>query len=80
MKSFTPKEQSGFVRFAWGRSRLPAAKDFTTKMKLTVGSGKLPVAHTCFFSVEIPEFTTEIEMRTALLTAINFGVGGILMG
>ena len=37
MGSLTPKEQSGFVRFAWGRSRLPPAKEFTTKMKLTVG-------------------------------------------
>jgi hypothetical protein len=78
--SLTPKEQAGFVRFAWGRSRLPPAKDFTTKMKLTAGHGTLPVAHTCFFSVEMPEYATEEEMRSGLLTAINFGVGGILIG
>ena len=80
MASLTPKEQSGFIRFAWGRSRLPAAKDFTTKMKLSYGHSKLPVAHTCFFSIELPEYATEEEMRAGLLTAINFGVGGILMG
>ena len=80
MTSLTPKEQSGFIRFAWGRSRLPPIRDFTTKMKLTFGQGKLPVAHTCFFSIELPEYSTEAEMRTGLLTAINYGVGGILMG
>ena len=49
-------------------------------MKLTFGQGKLPVAHTCFFSIELPEYSTEEEMRTGLLTAINYGVGGILLG
>lgn len=80
MASLTAKEQSGFIRFAWGRSRLPPPKDFNTKMKLNFGQGRLPVAHTCFFSIELPEYATEEEMRTGLLTAINFGVGGILMG
>lgn len=80
MASLTSKEQSGFIRFAWGRSRLPPPKDSNTKMKLNFGQGRLPVAHTCFFSIELPEYATEEEMRTGLLTAINFGVGGILMG
>ncbi|CAN0124189.1 unnamed protein product [Phaeothamnion confervicola] len=38
----------------------------------------LPVSHTCFFSVELPQLETEAAMRRALLTAIHFGVGGIL--
>jgi hypothetical protein len=58
------------------------AEDFKTKMKLTPpgGSNPLPVAHTCFFSVELPAYDTEEEMRHGLLTAIHYGVGGILMG
>ena len=80
MATLTSKEQSGFIRFAWGRSRLPSQGKFSTKMKLSFGQGKLPVAHTCFFSIELPEYATEEEMRAGLLTAINFGVGGILMG
>jgi hypothetical protein len=80
IESMTPKEQAGFVRFAWGRSRLPSADDFTTKMKLTnAGSASLPLAHTCFFSVEMPAYTTEAAMRHGLMTAIHFGAGGILM-
>jgi hypothetical protein len=81
LASLTHKELAGFVRFAWGRSRLPPPKEFTTKMRLTSGgSAVLPVSHTCFFSVELPEYRTEEKMRHGLLTAIHFGVGGILNG
>lgn len=81
IESLTPKEQAGFVRFAWGRSRLPAEKDFTTKMRLTnAGSNPLPVSHTCFFSIELPDYHTEAAMRHGIMTAIHFGVGGILNG
>lgn len=81
IESLTTKEQAGFVRFAWGRSRLPSAKDFKTKMKLTpAGRAPLPIAHTCFFSIELPDYPTEEAMRHGLLTAIHFGAGGILMG
>ena len=81
IESLTPKEQAGFVRFAWGRSRLPPASEFTTRMRLTsAGAATLPIAHTCFFSVELPDYCNEEEMRHGLLTAIHFGAGGILLG
>jgi hypothetical protein len=48
-------------------------------MSLTnAGDAKLPVSHTCFFSVELPAYSTEEEMRHGLLTAIHYGVGGVL--
>jgi hypothetical protein len=80
MESLSSVEQAGFIRFAWGRSRLPSRKaDFPTKMKLQNGGRlALPASHTCFFSVELPDYSTEEEMRHGLLTAIHFGVGGIL--
>jgi hypothetical protein len=79
MESLTNEERSGFIRFAWGRSRLPPPKEFTTPMRLTRGDGSLPIAHTCFFSIEMPEYSTEEEMRHALLTCIHFGCGGVLV-
>lgn len=80
IESLTQKEQSAFIRFAWGRSRLPPAKDFTVKMRLTLNSdSSLPIAHTCFFSIEMPDYATEEEMRHGLLTVINYGVGGVLV-
>ncbi len=81
MESLSSREQSDFIRFAWGRSRLPVAKEFTTRMKLTpAGESRLPVSHTCFFSIEMPEYKTLAEMRHGLLTVITFGIGGILNG
>ena len=32
----------------------------------------------CFFSVELPPYSTEAIMRQKLLTAVHFGAGGIL--
>ena len=82
IESLTPKEQASFIRFSWGRSRLPVASEFNTSMRLTAASSsaRLPVAHTCFFSVELPDYRSEAEMRHGILTAINFGLGGILIG
>jgi len=84
MEKLTSKEQEGFVRFAWGRSRLPnTAEEFVVKMKLgPAGSAdaKLPIAHTCFFQIELPNYKTEEEMRHGLLTVIHFGGSGILLG
>ncbi|OQR82728.1 HECT E3 ubiquitin ligase [Achlya hypogyna] len=83
MASFTDEQRSDFVRFAWGRSRLPRGK-WPQPFKLTKKGGRdsalsLPVAHTCFFSVELPPYTTKQKMREMLLATINFGLGGILI-
>lgn len=83
MASFSDEQRADFVRFAWGRSRLPRGK-WPQPFKLTKKSGRdatlgLPVAHTCFFSVELPPYATPDKMRSMLLATINFGLGGILM-
>lgn len=83
MASFSDEQRSDFVRFAWGRSRLPRGK-WPQPFKLTKKGGRdstqsLPVAHTCFFSVELPPYTSMEQMRSMLLATINFGLGGILM-
>lgn len=77
--SISNAERSLFIRFAWGRSRLPV-KWGSTRFKLAkrpAGDEQLPVAHTCFFSVELPPYSNESRMRTAILAAIYFS-GGIL--
>lgn len=83
MASFSDEQRSDFVRFAWGRSRLPRGK-WPQPFKLTKKGGRdstqsLPVAHTCFFSVELPPYTSMEQMKSMLLATINFGLGGILM-
>ena len=60
------KERSGLVRFAWGRSRLPKETDWNTHgqpFKLTKKTGGdasgYPLAHTCFFQLEFPEYSSD---------------------
>ncbi len=66
----------------WGpRSRLPLERRWPKTFKIqrrVVGDDSLPLAHTCFFSIELPPYSTEAIMRQRLLTAIHFGIGGIL--
>nr|CCA25867.1 HECT E3 ubiquitin ligase putative [Albugo laibachii Nc14] len=83
LEQFSDEQRSDFVRFAWGRSRLPRGK-WAQPFKITKKGGRdaiqsLPVAHTCFFSVELPPYTSLEQMRNMLLATINFGLGGILM-
>ncbi|CAM9587391.1 unnamed protein product, partial [Laminaria digitata] len=82
IESMSREDQSGFVRFAWGRSRLPPKAFWRVNMKLmrsNTSEESLPVSHTCFFSIELPPYSTEERMRQGLLTAIHFGMGGILI-
>ncbi|KAE9018738.1 hypothetical protein PF011_g6130 [Phytophthora fragariae] len=80
---FSDEQRADFVRFAWGRSRLPRGK-WPQPFKLSKKGGRdatrsLPVAHTCFFSVELPPYTSRETMHSMLLATITFGLGGILM-
>jgi len=68
-------ERAQFLRFAWGRSRLPQPGKFTEKMRIdstSLGIAHLPHAHTCFFSLELPRYTSEEMMRDKLIKAITF--------
>jgi E3 ubiquitin-protein ligase HERC2 len=65
-EKLTYKERSGLVRFAWGRSRLPKEEDWSTHgspFKLTKKNGGdsagYPLAHTCFFQLECPVYSTD---------------------
>ncbi|KAF4038677.1 HECT domain-containing protein [Phytophthora infestans] len=83
LAEFSDEQRADFVRFAWGRSRLPRGK-WPQPFKLSKKGGRdatrsLPVAHTCFFSVELPPYTSLEIMRSMLLATITFGLGGILM-
>ncbi|KAG1709280.1 hypothetical protein DVH05_019923 [Phytophthora capsici] len=83
LAEFSDEQRADFVRFAWGRSRLPRGK-WPQPFKLSKKGGRdatrsLPVAHTCFFSVELPPYTSLETMRSMLLATITFGLGGILM-
>jgi hypothetical protein len=76
IREMNTKEKSLYLKFVWGRSRLPAGRDFR-KMKIARfhSSGNvnnyLPVSHTCFFTLDLPRYTTKEAMRSKLLYAIT---------
>lgn len=76
VREFTNEERSALVQFTWGRSRLPlTAADFPYRFKLqsfskTPADSYYPVAHTCFFSLELPRYSSLPLMRDKLRYAI----------
>lgn len=99
-------DRSQFIRFAWGRARLPRPENWTVPFKLTRhhgGDSSLPIAHTwygccsghvprlclvclrpvmtlhSFFQVEVPNYSSDEIMRSRLLAAAHFGLGGFLI-
>ena len=81
LEAFTPIHRSRFLRFVWARSSLPAtAAEFPQKFKIqsAIGEGPrespdewLPKAHTCFFSLSLPRYSSDAVMREKLLYAIH---------
>ena len=75
---FDEMERAKFLKFVWGRARLPVrAADFQTHFTInqlgTSGSpdNYMPIGHTCFFSVDIPRYTSLAVMHKKLLYAIT---------
>ena len=62
------------MRFVWGRSKLPSTGDYRN-FKLSKLYGKidesLPISHTCFFHLELPEYTTKENLKNKILYAIT---------
>lgn len=76
MHEFTNEERSALIRFTWGRSRLPlTATGFSQKFKILSFNrhppdAYFPVAHTCFFSLELPAYSSLEIMKEKLRYAI----------
>ncbi|CAM9783858.1 unnamed protein product [Discosporangium mesarthrocarpum] len=77
LRSFSTQEKALFLRFTWGRSRLPlSANQFRQRFKIqaflrTPPDAYLPVAHTCFFSLELPHYSSRQLMEAKLRYAIH---------
>jgi alpha-tubulin suppressor-like RCC1 family protein len=79
---FTEEEKSAFLRFVWARSTLPPKGiEFPQKFKIQSAVGDdaslkpdmyLPKAHTCFFSVNLPKYSTKQVMAEKIRYAIKF--------
>lgn len=84
LSAMSQEDRSKYVRFAWGRARLPPEGAHWTSphtiTRLSGGDAQLPMAHTCFFTLDLPEYTSDERMAWGLSTAMMYGIGGILNG
>jgi hypothetical protein len=79
LRGFTNAQRALFLRFVWGRTRLPATPSewgdvrFTVHTRHCAGSADAayPVAHTCFFSLELPAYTSLATAHEKILYAIT---------
>jgi hypothetical protein len=78
----TEQDRLKFIKFCWGQERLPVNSEefernnirFMIKPSMN-DSGPadklLPRADTCFFNIELPDYSTEAIMRERIMLAIN---------
>lgn len=77
METLTEEERSLYLKFVWGRSRLPInLENLSRKHSIEYYSGRaadsLPISHTCFFRIDLPAYSSEEILKQRLLYAINF--------
>jgi len=75
LQDMTNEQRQQYLRFVWGRSRPPLNREgFRRKHKINQmegGDKRLPVSHTCFFSIDLPAYTSKELLQTRLLYAIE---------
>ncbi len=78
LESFDSNERSLYLRFVWGRSRLPITEEGFANHHMKIQrldrhnhDSVLPLSHTCFFSIELPPYSNITIMRQKLLYAIT---------
>ncbi|XP_021378315.1 E3 ubiquitin-protein ligase HERC2-like isoform X2 [Mizuhopecten yessoensis] len=80
MEDFTNTERSLFLRFVWGRTRLPRTiadfrgRDFVLQVldKYSPPDHFLPESYTCFFLLKMPRYSCKMVLREKLKYAIHF--------
>jgi hypothetical protein len=67
LSEFSQAERVLYLRFVWGRSRLPLSRSAFERLHkvsymakdTSVADRFLPVGHTCFFSIDIPRYSSQ---------------------
>jgi len=78
-EKFDNEERAAFLSFVWGRRRLPlTSQGFDRNFKISRMSNcdsnpdsYLPVSHTCFFSLDLPKYSSLEVMHQKMLYAIT---------
>jgi len=80
MEEYSHVERSLFLRFVWGRTRLPRTladfrgRDFVLQVldKYNPADYFLPESYTCFFLLKMPRYSCKAVLREKLSYAIHF--------
>ena len=76
--SLDQEERKKYLKFVWGRAKIPSdtsileEKHEIVLLSSTKKVDSLPVAHTCYFTIDIPKYTDLATMTTRIKTAIEF--------
>lgn len=76
MDKLDQEDLTKFIRFVWGRSRLPpeSSSKWGPGFKLAASgesAESLPLAHTCFFQMDLPRYPNAQVMKEKILLAIR---------
>eukprot|EP00003_Mantamonas_plastica_P023962 TRINITY_DN439_c1_g1_i2.p1 TRINITY_DN439_c1_g1~~TRINITY_DN439_c1_g1_i2.p1 ORF type:complete len:585 (+),score=179.51 TRINITY_DN439_c1_g1_i2:251-2005(+) len=71
LEEFSDDERSLFLRFVYGRDRLPGRDDDRLKVCRQPGSDGLPRAATCFFQLFLRDYESPESLKKELLIAIT---------
>jgi len=75
-EELTEEDKQKYLKFVWGRSRLPAdLTNLRNKHSIHLipswGDNMMPQAHTCFFMLDLPNYTTDEACEKKLVYAIT---------
>jgi E3 ubiquitin-protein ligase HECTD3 len=84
LETFDQDDLQSFVKFCWGRSRLPPegsshwGEGFKVARASDIPASGLPRAHTCFFQFDLPPYTSLQQTKERILFAIRNCVGVLI--
>jgi len=81
LEGMSDEDRGDFLHFCWGRSRLPATEAAWSALpnggnrlkvsRASLGHQSLPIAHTCFFQIELPPYESAEEAAEKLTYAVR---------
>jgi hypothetical protein len=76
LASFENEDRKRYLRFVWGRTRLPLKEDtdielHTIQLDENRSKTDTPFGRTCYFRLELPPYQSEAILRERLLFAIT---------
>jgi hypothetical protein len=80
LSEFDEENKIKFVKFCWAQERLPSTSEEFLKLQVTftiksyidkARKDVFPRADTCFFSIELPEYSSKEVMKKMILQAIT---------